>query len=271
MSALPPLSPIGSGTGSNVAVQPAQSSWLGGLWYQQLSPGSWRGLPFVLDNTPTKTGRRIALHEYPYKDSVWPEDLGKLPRHIQVSAFLVGDDCYSQKKAMIAACEQQGAGTLVHPTLGSMQVYLLSFQTVDRRDRGRYVEVDFEFIDAASTAIAPAATLNTGSMVSKLAGALNTASAGSLGSTLASLSPIATTIAAPANFAQQAVNMVNDPARALSAVSGLAGLYGRYAMGANTILQPAGSTVATALNAATVTRQAVIDAANALTAASNGL
>lgn len=271
MSAAPPLNPVGTSTGYGSPVSPANSSWLGGLWYQQLSPGSWRGLPFVLDNTPTKTGRRIALHEYPYKDSVWPEDLGKLPRHIQVSAFLVGDDCYTQKKAMIAACEQQGAGTLVHPTLGSMQVYLLSFQTTDRRDRGRYVEVDFEFIDAASTAMAPAATLNTGNMVATAAAALNTASASSLGSTLASLAPIATNIPAAANFAQQAISMVNDPARALSAVSGLPGLFGRYAMGANTTVQPAGTTVQTALNNAIASRQAVIDAAGALTGASEAL
>lgn len=271
MSALPPLSPIGSSTGTGAAVSPATSSWLGGQWWQQLQPGSWRGNPFVLDNTPTKTGRRIALHEYPYKDTVWPEDLGKLPRHIQVSAFLVGDDCYQQKLAMIAACEQQGPGTLVHPTLGSMQVYLLSFQTTDRRDRGRYVEVDFEFIDASATAMAPAASANTGNIVQNLAKALNSASATSLGNSLASLSPVAGNITGVQSFAQRAIDAVNDPARALSAVAGLPGLFGRYSNGSMSTLQPAGSTVASALTNSINTRQAVLTAANALTAAAGGL
>jgi len=37
-------------------------SWASGSWWQQLSPGSWRGVPFVLDLAQNKMGRRIALH-----------------------------------------------------------------------------------------------------------------------------------------------------------------------------------------------------------------
>lgn len=270
MSATIPLNPIGTGQGVAATDQSGQS-WLGGSWWQQLQPASWRGVGFILDNAPTKGGRRIALHEYPYKDNIWPEDLGKLPRRFQVSGFLVGDDCYQQKLAMIQACEQQGAGTLVHPTLGSVQVYLLDFTTTDRRDRGRYVEVDFQFIDGSAASMAPALTANTGDIVSALAGQLNSASAGSLAQSLGSLSPVTTNNTVPAGFAQQAINLVNDPARALSAVSGLPGLYGRYANGNNSMLQPAGSTVAGALAQSTTSRQAVIDAAGSLMAAAEAL
>jgi len=270
MSAAPPLNPIG--TAAPTPIDTTNTSWAAGTWWQQLQPGSWRGVGFVMDTTPTKAGRRVALHEYPYRDTVWPEDLGKLPRRYQVSAFLVGDDVYSQKRAMIAACEEAGAGTLVHPILGAVQVVLLDFTTTERRDRGRYVEVELEFIDAASAALAPSPSSATGDAVKSLAGALNTTSASALGNNLAGLPPLATMPAgAVSNFARVAVDAVNDPARALNAVAGLVGLYGRYASGRMSTLLPETATVASALSTAVNTRQAVLDAANALQGAARGL
>jgi prophage DNA circulation protein len=270
MSAAPPLNPIGT-----IAQNPIDSSgasWLGSAWWQQLQPGSWRGVPFVMDTTPTKAGRRIAVHEYPYRDTVWPEDLGKLPRRYQVSAFLVGDDCYQQKRKMIAACEQAGAGTLVHPILGSLQCVLIDFSTADRRDRGRYVEVEFEFIDAAANTLAPAASAATGNLVQSQAANLNSVSATALASNFAGVPAIPTASTAfVSSFASLAVNAVNDPARALSAVAGLQGLFGRYATGRLMTLQPSTATVASVLAQTVTTRQAVLDAATALTAAAAGL
>jgi prophage DNA circulation protein len=271
MSAAPPLSPIG--TASPAPAATIGESWLAGSWHAQLQPGSWRGVGFVMDATPTKAGRRVAVHEYPYRDTVWPEDLGKLPRHYQVAAFLVGDDCYQQKQAMIAACEKAGPGTLVHPILGSLQVVLLDFSTTDRRDRGRYVEVELEFIDAGTNAILPATTAATGQLVANAAKALNATSATSLAQNLATLAaPVPTAPTAfIQNFATLAVHAVNDPSRALSAVSGLVGFYGRYAMGRMTTLQPETTTVAQALANADTSRQGVITAANALVKAGNAL
>lgn len=271
MSAAPPLNPIGTSSGRG-ASDTSGSSWLAGSWWQQLQPGSWRGVGFVMDATPTKAGRRIALHEYPYRDTVWSEDLGKLPRRYQVSAFLVGDDCYQQKQRMIQACEQAGAGTLVHPILGSLQVVLLDFTTTDRRDRGRYVEVEFEFIDGSANALAPIASGATGAAVNSLAGALNTASSGALATNLAGLAPVPTApIQFVSDFAKVAVNAVNDPARALSAVAGLQGLFGRYSNGSLMTLQPTTATVTSLLTGAINTRQTVINAANALTGAAQRL
>lgn len=270
MSAAPPLNPIGTDAGS--PIDTTDRSWLAGSWWQQLLPGSWRGVAFVMDATPTKTGRRIALHEYPYRDTVWPEDLGKLPRRYQVSAFLVGDDCYIQKKAMIAACEQAGAGTLVHPTLGAVQAVLIDFTTTDRRDRGRYVEVEFDFIDASSAAISPSATAATGDAVKSLSDDLDTASTTALASNLDGLPPLAAMpISIVTDFANLAISAVNDPGRALAAVAGLPGLFGRYSNGRVMDLLPSTATVASLLTQSAETRQAVLNAAGGLVGAAGGL
>src|SRR5436190_10552423 len=95
------------GTAAN-AIDNSGRSWEGGHWFEQLQPGSWRGHGFVMDMAQTSGGRRTALHEYPYRDSIWLEDLGKLPRRYVFQAFLTGDDVYQRRDAMLAACEKPG-------------------------------------------------------------------------------------------------------------------------------------------------------------------
>lgn len=258
--------------------------WLSSSWWEQLQPGSWRGVGFVLDMAEAKTGRRIALHEYPYRDTIWAEDLGKLPRRFSFQAFIVGDDVYQQRDAMVKACEQAGPGTLVHPTFGSVECVLLDFAATDRRDRGRYIELTFQFV-VAGDLLFPQAIASTGDQVNGAADRLIAASAADLG-TLAAVPTTATkgmaaapaarstvgaTQAAPsiaaAAWGDIAIAAVNDPARALGAVAGLQGFYGRYAAGRRGTVLPATATVASVLDDATSSRAAVLEAVDALNTA----
>jgi prophage DNA circulation protein len=273
MSALPPgIGPLVQTAGLTLATDPSSQSWLDASWWQQLQPGSWRGVGFVMDAAETRAGRRIAVHEYPYRDTVWPEDLGRLPRRFSFQAFLVGDDVYQQRNAMIQACEQPGEGTLVHPTLGSVQCVLIDFSTTDRRERGRMVELAFSFI-VSGDLLFPAATLATGDQINASALALNQASAADL-----ALAITALTMSAPRavqstvdTFGALAVTAVNDPTRALNAVAGLPGYYGRYAAGRRGTTLPASATVDSCLSGCITTRTAVISASAALSASTRGL
>ena len=140
MSAIPPgLGPLTQTAGLTLTPDTSSTSWLQGSWWQQLQPGSWRGVGFVMDAAENRAGRRVAVHEYPYRDTVWAEDLGRLPRRFAFQAFLVGDDVYQQRNAMILACEQPGEGTLVHPTLGAVQCVLLDFTTTERGGQIVYI------------------------------------------------------------------------------------------------------------------------------------
>lgn len=246
-------------------------SWTGGEWWQQLQPGSWRGVGFVLDAGETRAGRRIALHEYPYRDDAWAEDLGKLPRRFTVQAYLVGDDVYSQRDAMLAACEQAGAGTLIHPTLGAIECVLLEFSVTDRRERGRYVELQLSFIISGDVQY-PSTIIATGSAVMSAASALTGASQSDLGSTLDSIGSVASSAAnCVASFTGQVTAAVNDASQVIGAVRGLQGFYGRYATGSLMTMQPAGSTVSSLLAAATTARSAVYSAANLVNMAASAL
>lgn len=98
-------------------------------WLSQLRPGSFRGVPFAVVNEEVSHGRRQAVHEYPYRDTAWIEDMGRGTRRFIIRGFLVqnslvygGGDVISQRQALINACEKEGSGTLIHPTLGDMTV-----------------------------------------------------------------------------------------------------------------------------------------------------
>jgi prophage DNA circulation protein len=232
-------------------------SWSGSAWWQQLQPGSWRGHGFVLDAGETKAGRRVAVHEYPYRDTTWAEDVGKLPRRFALQAFIVGDDVYQQRDALVADAEIAGPGTLVHPTLGSIQVVLLDFSATDRRERGRVIELNFTFI-VAGDMLFPDALLAAGANVLAAVENLAGASAADLGSSLAGIGGVAKSVAsAVGTFTGMASGVVGDASRVFHAVTGLTGFLGRYAAGSRATLQPVTTTVQGALSAATTARSAV--------------
>ena len=114
-------------------IQDAITSLMGGGgsedWLSQLRPGSFRGVPFAVVNEEGSHGRRQAVHEYPYRDTAWIEDMGRGTRRFIIRGFLVqnslvygGGDVISQRQSLIDACETRGSGTLIHPTLGEMTV-----------------------------------------------------------------------------------------------------------------------------------------------------
>lgn len=253
----PSFGSVAQVVGRNATIDNSGQSWSAGDWWQQLQPGSWRRVGFVLDAGQTVAGRRIALHEYPYRDDVWAEDLGKLPRRFSIQGFLVGDDVYSQRDAMIAACEQPGAGTLVHPTLGAIQVVLLDFNVTDRRDRGRYVEVQLAFIVAGDVRY-PATAIATGQAVTTASSNLRAASQRDLGATLAAMPAVPQpAMASVQGFSNAATHAVADPGAIMGSVRGLRGFYGRFSNGSLSTLLPAAATVPGLLSAATTARSLV--------------
>jgi DNA circularisation protein len=117
-------------------------------WQSQLLPASFRGAAFVVLGADERGGRRIADHEYPFRDIPWAEDLGRRGREYRFTGYVVGDDASAQRDAVTAACEQKGPGSLIHPTLGFLQVACAEFETEERWDKGRVIAFRFFFVEA---------------------------------------------------------------------------------------------------------------------------
>ena len=231
-------------------------------------------------------GRRTAVHEYPFKDDVWVEDLGRLPRAFAVEGFVVGDDCAAQRRALQDAAEAAGPGTLVHPTFGSLAVSLVAFTSAARQDLGRAYELRFEFIrgqarqypsaaadtgagvrDAVAQAAAACdsdfvAAAGGGSFLGSVSAAVANARAG-VGNAVAALG-IPDAIRAVQGFSAQAQAVVGDATGAFNAVRGLAppmgaswGTFGRYDSGSRIAALLGITTVPAAIAAANQARSAV--------------
>lgn len=118
-----------------------------GTYFSQLQTASYRDIEFGVLEGVSRFGRRNALHEYPFRDTPWVEDLGQATRTTEVKGFIVGDDVIARRKALIAALEAKGDGQLVHPTLGKRTVALLDWTCREVWDRGRYFEFNFRCVE----------------------------------------------------------------------------------------------------------------------------
>lgn len=231
-------------------------------WADSLQPASWRGIEFAVERSEVRRGRRTAVHEYPFRDTVWVEDLGRGVRSYSFMGFVVGDNCYAREKALIEAAETPGSGTLVHPTLGSLEVALVSpLVTEQAADRGRAVGIRFEFIETSGQQF-PSSSLDTTSLISSLASELNTLT----GSDFAT--SVVDAVEEGASVASSAVNTVtswaavilvlsSDASLVASAVAGLSGNYGRYNSGRRTDFFTTISTTDDAISAVVSARSAV--------------
>lgn len=140
-----------------------------------LRPASFRGVPFEVEGGDVEAGRRTQLHEYPQRDKPYVEDLGRATRAFSITAFVVGVDYIDKANRLLAALEEAGPGTLVHPWLGSMQVTLKDPARI-QFDRGLGVaRISCSFVEAGEL-VFPSAGNSTQTQSRLAAGGLEDAS-----------------------------------------------------------------------------------------------
>ncbi len=93
-------------------------------WRDELRPGSFRGVPFLVESSDEKLGRRAVQTEYPGRDEPYPEDMGRKAWSDSLKVFVLGDDHLQQAARLKAALNEFGPGELVHPYWGTMQVQI---------------------------------------------------------------------------------------------------------------------------------------------------
>lgn len=130
-------------------------------FWSQLRPASWRGFEFAVEDDGLSFGRRNAVHQYPFRDTPWVEDIGRQAKRFQVRGFIVGDDVIPRRDRLIALADEKSDGELVHPTLGRRKVALMDVKSFARKDRGRCFELHFVFMEQGGQ-LYPSSTSSTG-------------------------------------------------------------------------------------------------------------
>ncbi len=252
----------------------------GGSWWDQLRPASYRGVPFAVLGGTARFGRRNAIHQYPNRDTVWVEDLGRAARRIGMTAFLVGDDAIAQRERLIGACEMPGDGELIHPTLGRLRVSLLEISSEERWDQGRVFSLSLSFVEGGKR-VFPNAAISTGDGVASAADAADGAANADFATrALAALNEGAAVAgeatATAAAWTAKAARIGNDASNLYFLVGSLPGSYGRYAGNRNGIastsaLPAPGISVQSLLANGTILRSAVGAASTNLSSMASGL
>lgn len=207
-----------------------------------LQPASFRGVPFAVVTTASQFGRRIAVHQYPGRDKPWVEDLGRSVNSYRVQGFLVTDAVYGggaiedQRRALIAAIEAAGPGTLVHPTLGTLQVAVQSGTVGEARDAGRYSDIELILVDAGQRDYPQVRTV-TGDAVTASAdaglSALNVDTAAGLTAAIGTDGTTALLAPAARDWTGEVSRLADDATAAVRLVTQLPGNFGRFARGGN--------------------------------------
>jgi prophage DNA circulation protein len=127
-------------------------------WKRNLRPASFRGVPFACDQAQQTGGRRAVVHEFPFRDEPYSEDLGRKRRGFPIEAFVIGEDYFQARDALIEALETAGSGELIHPYRGSQNVQVLDYTLTETTQEGRIARFQIQFAEAGQPAFPFAAT-----------------------------------------------------------------------------------------------------------------
>jgi prophage DNA circulation protein len=130
-------------------------------WFDRLSEGSFRGVPFNTPQSERTGGRRGVTHEYPGQDDHTTQDLGRMAVRFTVTAIVIGANYDANRDDLINALEKGGPGKLVHRYFGTMDAEIEPGQTyrvIETQDQGGMATFTIPFIRASKPKFPAAVT-----------------------------------------------------------------------------------------------------------------
>lgn len=207
-------------------------------WKDSLRPASFRGVPFFVDDHEASYGRRQATHEFPQRDEPYTEDLGRAARTYTVNGYLIGDDYPDQRKRLIDACEGDGgAGELVHPYLGSVQVTCGGLKVSESATEGRICKISLTFTEAGKPKFPTEASDPTKAITGAANGLTDAAKGGFLGGFLTGGFPAFVADAAQAQLANLSSFISGLPFNPVAEAQAVADYFGQVSDLASQALQ----------------------------------
>lgn len=135
-------------------------------WREQIQQASFRGKLFNVDITTMEFGRRVNLHEYPFKDEPFAEDMGRKARTFTITALIdeltVPEQGYFQTRDELIEFIQndESPGTLILPTLGKHVVRPTDCSVTFANSVGGMETLQLTFVEAGEVTF-PQITINT--------------------------------------------------------------------------------------------------------------
>ncbi|EHD7194926.1 multidrug DMT transporter permease [Escherichia coli] len=127
--------------------------------------GAFRGVPFLVwREQRERGGRNIVRREYPLRETGGADDLGPKLAEFTFSVLVMGDDVQTQRNRLRDALRAPGAGELLHPDYGTLNVLINSFES--RYNAAEQGVVEFTInVTPVSDDTAPAVTQDTAAIL----------------------------------------------------------------------------------------------------------
>lgn len=91
---------------------------------EDLHPGSYKRVPFLLQISEVSGGRKTVKHPFPNSDRQAIEDLGLMPRTFEITAIITsdadGENYFNRRDRLIQKLEDGQSGILIHPFYGTI-------------------------------------------------------------------------------------------------------------------------------------------------------
>ena len=129
-------------------------------WLDQLQIASFRDVTFQVDSIDVSAGDNVVLREYPFQDLPTVFRMGEAAEEIKISAYVIGPDYIERREELRSVLT--GEGVLVHPTAGSIRVFVAGKFTIKENPtaEGGMARFDLTFV-RAETRRYPAGTVST--------------------------------------------------------------------------------------------------------------
>lgn len=136
---------------------------------RKLVGGSFRGTTFFVEVVELTGGRRAVVHEFPFRDDPFVEDLGRAARGYRVDAYVIGDDYLTDKEKLLEAVEAEGSAELVLPFYKTIRAICVKHGVRESRLEGGIASFSLEFAEAPTQTPAPTQVVDAPAQVSAAA------------------------------------------------------------------------------------------------------
>lgn len=116
-------------------------------WRDRLQKAKFKGVDMYVEATSFTKGRRVPVRKLVGQDESVQQDLGRDPDQIEITAYYWGDSFDQQRDKLEAALVAEGAGPLILPTRGELQVRVTSGPvTNESKDGLGYCSIRFSVV-----------------------------------------------------------------------------------------------------------------------------
>ncbi len=93
-------------------------------WEADLEECTWRGIKFNVQSITDSQRRKRAAYEFPYRDGVKHEDMGREPRPTNFTAVFIGPTYLNEVGQLQAEVDTGLKGTFNHPLFGAWEAHV---------------------------------------------------------------------------------------------------------------------------------------------------